>query len=216
MSDDSESRPKGGIAQQKRLDAKTKAMIYEGVSVSQLGLLFGQDNRTVAKRLATVLPCGTRAGFPIYSIAEAAPYLCKIPAEEIDRRIRTMNHEDLPPLLTKNYYAGKRERLRYEEETGNLWHTEDVLAHIAEAFKTCRTELLLLSDAVEREMALPERARSILKGLIDGCMENLRKSLTEGVEVKPEFDESTEGDDFDDISSEEDMFGGEEDTFHGL
>lgn len=179
MDDDDEPQiTKNG---QKKLDRQSRSVLFEGASISQLGLLFGQDNRTVSKKLQGCQPCGKRAGFAIYKIKDAAPFLCT-PVGDFETYLRTMHHRDLPPLLTKEFWSGQRTKLAYEEELGDLWRTDDVIAKLSTVFQTLRTALLLLSDGVEREVAFTEHQRELLKTQIDATLENMRVSLIEDFE----------------------------------
>lgn len=171
-------------------------MLFQGCSVSELGHIFGMDNRTVAKKIQSVQSCGARAGHPIYQIRDAAPFLVK-PAGDIGEYIRGMHHDELPPLLNRNYWAGQREKLRFEEETGDLWRTADVLDLYATTFQTVRTHLLLLGDSVERETQFSDDQREKLKNLIDGTLENVRDAIVDkfGKEVFDEPKSDVEEDD---------------------
>lgn len=197
---------RGGAAQKKRVDRTSKVMLYQGASIGQLGLIFGMDNRTVSRKLGLLSPKGTRGGHPIYSIREAAALLVK-PVGDIEEHIKKMHHRDLPPMLLKEFWSGQKARLDYEEATGDLWRTDAVIEHVSEAFKQCRTELLLMSDAVEREQSLSERARTILKGLIDGCLGGMRTRLFSAF-PEDRLDQDEEDIDFyfDDLTQDDEFF----------
>ncbi len=151
-------------------------LIYIGCTVTQLMRIFGQDMRTVKGKIATVKPVTRVEGLDVWSLREVAPYLVK-PVGDFEAAMRNMSHEDLPPNLRKEFWHAKRQEQAYRKEAGELWPTEDVLGAFAETFKTIRTELMLLGEAVEREMALSDRAREILKANIDATMVNTRAAL---------------------------------------
>lgn len=181
---DDEPAPKIGAplrlsaARQKMLDAESRALLYQGASISQLATLFILDNRTVSLRIQGLEPTGMRAGFPVYKIVDAAAYLVK-PIQNVEEFIMKMDPEDLPPRLNQRLYAGLRERNRYLTEIGDLWETGDVLAHFSSVFKTLRMELELLQDAVQEQTAFTDRQREILSSLIDATLSKARTSLTE-------------------------------------
>lgn len=207
-----DAQPRGNASQQKRVDRASKVMLYQGASIGQLGLIFGMDNRTVARKLGLLQPKSTRGGHPIYSIREAAALLVK-PVGDIEEHIKKMHHRDLPPMLLKEFWSGQKARLDYEEATGDLWRTDAVIEHVGEAFKQCRTELLLMSDAVEREQQLSDRAREILKGLIDACLAGMRSRLFEAFpEDKLDQDEEDIDFYFDDLTKDDEFFATEDEN----
>lgn len=145
-------------------------------TMAQLAKLFRTDAKTLPKRLRGLQPAGVRSGASVYSIAEAATRIVK-PGYSIEAYLRTMNHAELPPLLTKEYWNGARARQIYEENAGDLWRTPDIVEALAEAFKTCRMSLLLTSDSVERETNLSEVQRKIIKRNLDGAIDDLKEAL---------------------------------------
>jgi hypothetical protein len=140
-------------------------------TMSQLAQLFETDAKTLPKRLRGLRPAGARHNTSTYKIREAASRLVQ-PGYSID-----MNHSDLPPLLTKEYWNGQRARQIFEENAGDLWRTSQVVEGFAEAFKTLRMSLLLMADSVERETNLSEVQRKIIKRMIDGAIDDLRESM---------------------------------------
>lgn len=157
-------------------DAETKAILFEGASLSQLSRLFGRDNRTTAAKLQGLAPIGMRAGSPIYSVKDAAPFLVP-PAYDLDEFIRRMTAADLPTMLRKEFWAGMRSKQLYEKEAGELWPTDDVRNMLAELFKTLRMTLLLTRDSVARETELTKRQSEIVVRIIDGCLRDLNANV---------------------------------------
>lgn len=150
-------------------DLESRQMIYEGVSIAQLCVIFDSTNKTVSKKLAACAPIGIRGGHPIFKLSEAARYLVE-PIYDAEEIIRRMNHRDLPPTLLKEFWTGQRAKQQYEEQAGHLWRTERVIEYLGEAFKTIRMSMLLLADSVERETQFSERQRDILKRLVDSTL----------------------------------------------
>lgn len=166
-------------------DDATKAMLFDGASVSQLGRLFRHDNRTVTKKIQGLKSAGRRAGHPIYDVAEAARYLV-IPLGDIEDHIRKMRPEDLPPALQREFWAGQTARQKFEEDQGDLWRTADVIEHYSKAFMGLRTALLLLPDMVEKSAELTDRQKHIVQRGVDGAMRDLHKTLVGMFENEPE------------------------------
>lgn len=177
----------------KVLDATTKAIIFEGVSISQLATIFAMDNRTITRKINGLAPCGTRVGYPIYDLKEAAAYLVE-PKGDIGEYIKKMNHRDLPPMLLKEFWTGQNARLKFEEEQGDLWRTSEVVEHLGEVFKTLRMTVLLTRDRVEREAELSDRQRSIIDNVIDGALSDMHEGLVERFRNEPDrnFDGSAD------------------------
>ncbi len=145
-------------------------------TMAQLGQLFETDPKTLPKRLRGLRPSGVRNNTSTYKIREAASRIVK-PGYAIEYYLRTMNHNELPPLLTKEYWNGQRARQIYEENAGDLWRTAQVVEAFAEAFKTLRMSLLLMADSVDRETELSEPQRKIIKRMVDGAIDDLRESM---------------------------------------
>lgn len=213
MSDEEETPKKARSASaQLRLDRESKLILHQGASIGQLHLLFERDKRTIQAKIAgNVEPCGTRGGFPIYKVKDVAPYLVP-PVGDFEEAIKKMHHDEIPPLLHKNYWQGKRERQKFEEEEGRLVDVFEAAELIAKAFQNARMSILLMPDAIERESVLSDEHRLALKKLVDGLLEELRKNLIEAFTTPEEFEHgageaSDDGEVFDAVE-EEDEFGG--------
>lgn len=161
------------------LDETSSSMLYQGCNLSQLGILFRRDHRTIVERIHGIKPAGTRGGHSIYQVHEVAPYLADIPPDIIEDRITRMHHNELPKMLTKEFWAGQRSKQLFQLEAGDLWPTSKIIDKVGEAFKTCKMSIMLLSDAVERETEFTDRQREKLRELIDGTLTDLHKSLVE-------------------------------------
>lgn len=145
---------------------------------TQLAQLFKRDPKSMARLLDGLAPAGERRGFKVYSIAEAAQRLVK-PGYEIEDYLRRMHQSDLPPLVGKEFWNGQRARQAFEENEGDLWRTAEMVAVFAEAAQTCRTSLLLMGDALEREEELTDTVRATVEGLIDGAIKDMQEALVE-------------------------------------
>lgn len=163
-------------------DEETKGLLFEGASISQLGKLFGMDNRTVQSKISGIEPCGRRAGHPIYSVKEAAPYLVEQQLdindiEVVIAYVRKLNHTNLPKMLTKEFWAAMTAKQRFEENAGDLWRTEKVSEVFAELVKSVRDPLILAPDMINNEMELTEPQRLALTDIIDTILEELSDAV---------------------------------------
>jgi hypothetical protein len=151
---------------------------FAGASVAQIAALFERTPKTIQEKIAAngIPPVGRRKNGNVYKIKDVAPYLVK-PAGDIEEHIKRMHHNDLPPLLQKEFWNGLRARQSYEREQGELIPLADFQAIMGDVFKTLRQSLLLMGDAVEDQVSLSERQREIVKERIDAALEEVRVSL---------------------------------------
>lgn len=159
-------------------DDESKGVIYEGANMSQLMTLFKLDYRTVQRKVfeSGVKPAGKRYGADIYSVAEIAPYLVK-PVVDVETYIRKMHHSELPKMLTKEYWAGQREKQNVLERSGHLWSTEKIVEKVGELLKIVKMSTLLMLDAVERQSELSPRQRDIIKNLARGLLTDIQQRI---------------------------------------
>lgn len=166
----------------KIMDEETKGLLFEGASISQLGKLFGMDNRTVQSKITGVEPCGRRAGHPIYAVKDAAPFLVETQLdvndiEQVIAYVRKLNHTNLPKMLTKEFWAAMTAKQRFEENAGDLWRTDKVSEVFADLVKAVRIPLVLANDTIANEMELSESQQKALTHIIDGLLEELSDAV---------------------------------------
>lgn len=162
-------------------DEKTRSMIHDGCSISQLSDIFDRDRRTVTKYIhdAGVKPCATRNGNPIYRLRDVAGYLADLSPDFIEQRIRTMNQQDLPPLLTKEFWNGQRARLSYLREEGDLWETSKIQMLLGVWTKNFITGVRQIQDSIDRRELLSEQQRQALEQEMDNLINMTRNTLEE-------------------------------------
>lgn len=156
-----------------------QGQIYEGVSISELAAIFHMDRRTVTEKTRSCPTAGTRDGYPIYSIAAAAGYLVE-PLIDIEAYIKRLRPQDLPPLLTKEFWAGQIAKQKFQLNDSKLWPTEDVMTVLADVFKRLKAGILLFADTVEARAELTELQRKLINELSDGLLIELHRVLVEG------------------------------------
>lgn len=167
----------------KVMDDETKGLLYEGASISQLGRLFGMDNRTVTAKLGTKLqPNGKRAGHPIYSVKDAAPFLVEqdISLDDLEKvaaYVQQLDPSRLPRMLTKEFWQAMTNKQRYEEKAGDLWPTERVIEVFGDLAKALRMPLVLARDTINNQVELTPRQHQILSEIIDGILEDLHAAV---------------------------------------
>ncbi|QEG09441.1 terminase small subunit [Proteus phage Saba] len=161
-----------------QLDAETEAMIFDGVNITQIAKIFEMERRDVTPKIRDVAPCGERSGYPIYKLKEVAPYLVK-PLYDVETYLRRMHPNELPKMLTKEFWNGLKARQDFELRDGELWPTEQVESVISEAFKQLRMSLLLVPDALERESTLTDHQRGRITDMIDGALNDLAQVIVD-------------------------------------
>lgn len=160
------------------LDEESQGMIYEGLNITQLEIIMEMDKKTIREKLfkGRVKPSGRRNGADIYKLTDVMPYLVK-PNFDIETYIKEMHHNDLPKMLTKEFWAGQRAKQDYEEKAGNLWPTTKVVEGVGELFKLVKMSALLTTDTLERQVELTPKQRDIVRNMMDGMLVQLRNEI---------------------------------------
>lgn len=166
-------------AQKRVREEVTSEVLSTGTAtIAQLSQMFETDAKTLPKRLKMLPPAGTRRGNKVYRIKDAAAYIVT-PGYEIEEFIRQMSPQELPPLLSKEFWNGQRARLEFETKLGMHWPTEDIVEFIGELQNTIRMVLLLTVDDVNREQALTDGQRKVFQRITDGAIDTMRKTVAE-------------------------------------
>lgn len=190
------------------VDEASKGIIYEGATLSQLCELFSMDFRTLTRRLrrSDVKPCGKRNTYDIYHVREVAPWVLP-PKMDIEEYIKNMHPNDLPKMLTKEYWAGLTSRQAYLRREGELWSTDEIQSAFAEIVQILIMNSRVIEDEVDRKAELTLRQRALVKEsidqLIDSCRDKLmshfigrrKKTLEAAENTLPGMDEELNHDD---------------------
>lgn len=177
-----------------QLDRESESMIFDGVNITQIAKIWNMERRDVTPKIREVPPCGERGGYPIYKLNEVAPYLVK-PLYDVETYIKRMHPNELPKMLSKEFWSGMKAKQDYELREGELWPTDQVEALMSESFKHLRMSLLLVTDSLERESTLTDHQRTRITEMIDGALNEMAQTLVEafGDRAKTEVKESTVG-----------------------
>jgi len=180
---DKAGRPAGsfGVAKMEAMtEAEAKHALYRGITVADAEIIFKMDRRTILAKVpwTDLKPSGQRNGRDLFHIRDLAPYLVK-PAGDIEEYIKRMRPQDLPALVSKEYWNGRRAKLAFLESNGDLWRTDKVAEAMSEVIKIVRMGLLLMPDSIDRESPLSVAQRDALQKLIDQALETMRKRIVE-------------------------------------
>lgn len=147
-------------------------------TMSQLARLFETDAKTLPKRLKGVTSVGRKGNYKLYNIREAASMIIT-PGYEVEEWLKQASSQELPPLLLKEFWNGQNARAKFERDMGNLWETARVVEAFADVFATIRMTLLLYVDEVDREEALSDTQREIIRRLTDGLIVRIGEEIEE-------------------------------------
>lgn len=166
--------------------------LLRGASVNQLAQLFDLDRRTVANRLKDVQPCGKRNSFPVYKISEVAELLVVgYMSEDKLTKAQKLKHAG----NEKDYWDSQLKRLKYLENTGDLWRTERIVEVFAVVFKQIRESVTVFIDALEHESGLPPKQIEKAKHFGDALLVEMRDKLL-SLELDPDGEHETTDDPF--------------------
>lgn len=147
-----------------------RAVMFGGLTTTQLSKVFRKDIKTTRRAIATVKPIGQRGGADIYDIADAAPYLCKPHGDDLANVIKNLTPREVPVVLQKPFWAAQNERLKYQEAAGVLWKQTAVQDAVTDLLKIVRQNVQLMTDTVERQTGLTPDQRTIINNIADGTL----------------------------------------------
>lgn len=167
------------------LDDESKAMLYEGLNLSQLSIAFKMDHRVLVEKLHGVPATGSRNGTETWDIYTVAPYLIK-PIGDIETHLKKMQPNDLPKALSKEFWSAIKTRQEVEKAAGDLWPTERVVGVIGSLMKLMKMSVRLLTDSVDSQAELSEAQRRIVKQMGDSILERLYADVRDNFKPKKE------------------------------
>lgn len=187
------ARPKGSKNRNTgSVDSSTTSMIFDGVTKSQMVDLFKMDARTINRRLAVsdIEPSGTRNGYDIFHVRDVAPWLLP-PKMNMESYIKNMNPQDLPKMLSKEFWNGLKARQDYRLRENDLWETSEVHTCLSEMVQVLVMSSRTIEDQVDRLAELSPKQREVLRSCVRSLMDSLRETaLTHFKERKQEREEA--------------------------
>lgn len=140
------------------------------LNVSQLAALSDVHRQTVAARLKNVTPTGGNdANLKLYSLTSVLSELMKIPAP--------VSEDEMQPMDRKAWYQSERERLKFEQEIGELIPASDVAREFSSMAKGMIQGLETLPDILERDCALTPAAVVRVQNIIDDLRDQIARQI---------------------------------------
>lgn len=160
-------------------DRESRRMLYEGCTITQLAEIFRMDKKKCSSLLAGLEPCGSRQGFPIYDLFNAASRLATPSEKQLMRTLERMSPSKLPTHLQKEFWDARRSRQQYEENARDLWRTSTIVDFTVGMLKTVRDSVTVMEDVVARESDLTNKQRQIIQQLVDDLLSDIERRFRE-------------------------------------
>ncbi|WP_406915181.1 DUF1441 family protein [Enterobacter quasiroggenkampii] len=140
------------------------------LNVSQLAALSGVHRQTVSARLKNVRPAGGNdSNLKLYGLTDVLAELMKMPSPVAEG--------EMEPQDRKAWYQSERERLKFEQEVGELIPASDVAREFAEMAKAMIQVLETLPDILERDCALNPATVSRVQSIIDDLRDEIARRV---------------------------------------
>ena len=153
------------------------------LNINQLAGITGVHRQTVAARLKNVEPApGSNAKLKLFQITDILTELM-VPtiAGELD---------DMTPSERLAHWKAENERIKFEQETGQLIPADEVAREFSLMAKAIIMVLETLPDVLERDCALSPAAVSRVQSVIDDLRDQMAQKVleAEAEEDEPEED----------------------------
>ena len=139
-------------------------------SLNQLSRVTGSTYRTVTRRLeaAAVQPAGIRNGHPVYPLREAMPAIL------FPRAGLTAELDDCPEAR-RTWYQSENERLKFEDQAGQLIPREEVATSMHFLEVTTCSFLSQMTSELATKVGLSEDAKQLVQEVVDGLLLTVRE-----------------------------------------
>lgn len=133
------------------MDVRNLASRQLELSVRRLAEETGMARETVQKRISEfrVQPCGSRNGHPVYRLRDVCPALFGSPEFTEGGPV---DPAKLKPQDRRAWFQSENERLKFEQETGQLILAAEVQSEMGTLAKIVVRALETLPDTVERDL----------------------------------------------------------------
>ncbi|EEV3727756.1 DUF1441 family protein [Escherichia coli] len=140
------------------------------LNISQLAALSGAHRQTVAARVKNISPAGGHeSNLKLYRLTDILAELMKAPLP--------VDNEEMVPHARKAWYQSERERLKFEQETGQLVPVSDVRRSFSVVVKAIVQVLETWPDRLERDRGGTASQLNEVQIVVDEIRDTLEKAV---------------------------------------
>lgn len=151
------------------------------LNINQLAGITNVHRQTVAARLKNVEPApGSNSKLKLFLVTDVLTELM-IPTV-------STNLEDMPPSDRLAHWKAENERIKFEQDTGQLIPADEVAREFSVMAKAVVMVLETLPDVLERDCALSPAAIARVQSVIDDLRDQMALKVMEAEEDEPEED----------------------------
>ena len=156
-------------------------------NINQLAGITGLHRQTISSRLKNVEPTpGSNARLKLYALPAL---LC-----ELMKTGETFEVDKMTPPHRKAWFQSERERLKFQQEVGELIPADDVVREFSSMAKAVIQILETLPDILERDCALQPAAVMRVQSIIDDLRDNIAQKIIEADTPDNTEEDATEED----------------------
>ncbi|MCW2473413.1 MULTISPECIES: DUF1441 family protein [unclassified Symbiopectobacterium] len=156
-------------------------------NINQLAGITGLHRQTISSRLKNVEPApGSNARLKLYALPAL---LC-----ELMKTGETFEVDQMTPPDRKAWFQSERERLKFQQEVGELIPADDVVREFSSMAKAVIQILETLPDILERDCALQPAAVMRVQSIIDDLRDNIAQKIIEADTPDNTEEDATEED----------------------
>ncbi|EEQ2115744.1 DUF1441 family protein [Escherichia coli] len=140
------------------------------LNISQLAALSGAHRQTVAARVKNISPTGGHeSNLKLYRLTDILAELMKAPLP--------VDNEEMDPHARKAWYQSERDRLKFEQETGQLVPVSDVRRSFSVVVKAIVQVLETWPDRLERDRGWTASQLNEVQIVVDEIRDTLEKTV---------------------------------------
>ncbi|HBB7671374.1 TPA: DUF1441 family protein, partial [Escherichia coli] len=140
------------------------------LNISQLAALSGAHRQTVAARVKNISPTGGHeSNLKLYRLTDILAELMKAPLP--------VDNEEMDPHARKAWYQSERDRLKFEQETGQLVPVSDVRRSFSVVVKAIVQVLETWPDRLERDRGWTASQLNEVQIVVDEIRDTLEKAV---------------------------------------
>ncbi|WP_312284512.1 DUF1441 family protein [Yokenella regensburgei] len=152
------------------------------LNINQLAAITDVHRQTVAARLKNIEPAaGSNSKLKLYLITDILTELM-IPTV-------SANLEDMQPSDRLAHWKAENERLKFEQDTGQLIPADEVAREFSLMAKAVVMVLETLPDILERDCALPPAAVSRVQTVIDDLRDQMAQKVQDAEQEEADTEE---------------------------